>query len=200
MPALLDSFVPNPDIRERHESMVHAPAGFVLEVARNFDMQSIPMVRAIFWLRTRILGAKTPPTRRGTGIVVLTQSIGWGVLLDDPGRAYVSGAACQPWQADVVFSLIPAEQFLNYAEPEQVKIVWSIETYFLEPTLTRLCSETRVVTTDEQARAKFKRYWRLFGIGIRMIRWFLLRAVRHQAEHQWRRTRPTSTAKSTPPL
>ena len=79
----------------------------MLEVACNFDMQSIPMVRAIFGLRTRILGAKTPPTRRGTGNVVLTQSIGWGVLLGDPGHAYISGAACQPWQAVVVFSLIP---------------------------------------------------------------------------------------------
>lgn len=196
MPALLDSFVPNPDIRERHETVVHAPADFVLEVARNFDMQSIPMVHAIFWLRNQILRTKTPPPRRGAGIVASTQSIGWGVLLDHPGRFYVSGAACQPWQADVIFLPIPTEQFLSYAEPDRVKIVWSIEVDFLEPTLTRLCSETRAVATDEQARTNFKRYWRIFGVGIRMIRWFLLPAVRRQAEQQWRKIHPTSKTKS----
>jgi hypothetical protein len=196
MSALLDSFVPNPDVRQRHEIMVQAPANLVMEVARTFDMQSVPIVHAIFWLRTRILRAKTPPPNQGIGIVASTQSIGWGVLLGDPDHAYVSGAASQPWQADVVFLPMPAKQFLAYAEPEHVKIVWSIETYFIAPTLTRLCSETRVVATDQPARAKFKRYWRIFGIGIRMIRWVLLRAVRQQAEQKWRMAHPTSTSKS----
>jgi hypothetical protein len=194
MSALLDSFVPNPDVRERHETVVHAPADFVLEVARNFDMQSIPMVHAIFWGRAKLLRAKMPLPHQGMGIAASTQSIGWGVLLDEPGGAYVSGAACQPWQADVVFLPITAEQFSAYAEPEQVKIVWSIEVDFIEPTLTRLCSETRAVATDEQARGKFKRYWRLFGIGIRMIRWLLLPAIRRQAERKWRMAHPTRTA------
>lgn len=123
MSALLDSFVPNPDIRERHETVVHAPADLVLQVARNLDTQSIPFVRAIFWLRTRILRAKSPPPRRGTGTVASAQGAGWGVLIDQPGRAYVSGAACQPWKADVVFLPIPAERFVAYAEPDRVKIV-----------------------------------------------------------------------------
>ena len=52
MSPLLDSFVPHPDLRERQETMVRAPADIVLGVARNFYMQSIPVVHAIFWLRT----------------------------------------------------------------------------------------------------------------------------------------------------
>jgi hypothetical protein len=124
---------------------------------------------------------------------------GGGVLLDQPGRAHVTGAACQPWQADVIFSAIPTEQFLSYAEPDRVKIVWSIEVDLLEPTMTRVCPETRGVATNEQARAKFKRYWRLLGIGIRMIRWFLLPALRRQAKQMWRMIHLTSTAKSTHP-
>ena len=35
-----------------------APAALVLETARTFDLRSTPLVRAIFWLRARILGAK----------------------------------------------------------------------------------------------------------------------------------------------
>jgi hypothetical protein len=185
MSALLDRFIPRPDFGERHATLVRAPADLVQQIARDFDLQSIPAVRAIFWLRTKLLRAKEPPPARGTGLVTLTQSIGWGVLVDQ-SEAYVSGAACQPWQADVVFTAIPVEQFAAYAEPDQVKIVWSIEAEALEPTLTRFYSETRVVATDEQARVKFRRYWRVFGIGIVMVRWLALPAVRRRAERQWR--------------
>ncbi len=101
----------------------------------------------------------------------------------------MSGAVCQPWQADVVFTAIPVEQFAAYAEPDQIKIVWSLEAEAIEPTLSRLCTETRVVATDEQARVKFRRYWRVFGIGIVMIRWLVLPAARRRAERQWRASR-----------
>ena len=131
MSVLLDQFIPKPDKHERHQTLVRAPADLVLEVARNFDLQSVPLVHAIFWLRNKLLRATKPPPARGMGLVALTQSIGWGVLIDEPG-AYVSGAACQPWVADVVFSAIPVEQFATYSEPDLVKIVWSIETEAIE--------------------------------------------------------------------
>ncbi len=184
MSVLLDQFIAKPDMCERHRTLVRAPADLVLEVARNFDLQSVPLVHAIFWLRNKLLRATKPPPARGMGLVALTQSIGWGVLVDEPG-AYVSGAACQPWVADVVFSAIPVEQFATYSEPDRVKIVWSIEAESIEPVLTRLCSETRVVATDENARAKFRRYWRVFGVGIVMVRWLALPAMRRRAERQW---------------
>jgi len=149
-------------------------------------MQSIPLVHAIFWLRSKALRAKSAAPALGAGLVAYTRSIGWGVLVDEPDRAYVAGAACQPWQADVVFSPIPVEDFAAYAEPGRVKIAWSLETEPIGPALTRLASETRVVATDEDARARFRRYWRIFGVGILTIRWFLLPGVRREAERRWR--------------
>jgi hypothetical protein len=186
MSNLLDRFAPTPQVQERQTTLVRAPADLVQEVARNFDLVSIPAVRAIFWLRGKVLRAIGRAPARGFGLAAYTQSIGWGVLVDQPGRAYVSGAACRPWEADVHFSPIPAEGFSSYAEPEHVKIVWSLETEPVEPDLTRLSTETRVVATDENARVKFRRYWLLFGIGIVTIRWFLLPAVRREAGRQWR--------------
>jgi hypothetical protein len=78
-PALLDSFIPHPDVRERHEIVINAPAALVFEVARNLDMQSISAVRAIFWLRAKALGANTnvPGPRRLIGDML---SIGWARL------------------------------------------------------------------------------------------------------------------------
>jgi hypothetical protein len=185
MSTILDLFVPAPDIRDRHSTLVRAPADFVHEVALNFDMQSISAVHAIFWLRTKVLRAKGPAPPRGCGLAAYTRGIGWGVLVDQPGRIYVAGAACQPWQADVVFSPIANAEFAAYVEPDRVKIIWSIETDPVEPILTRLSTETRVVATDTQARDKFRRYWRLFGAGILMIRWLLVPALRRDAERRW---------------
>jgi hypothetical protein len=90
----------------------------------------------------------------------------------------------------VVFSAIPPEQFATYAGPDQVKIAWTLEAEALGPALTRFATETRVVATDAQARAKFRRYWRRFRIGIVMIRRLLLPAIRRRAEQQWRSAHP----------
>jgi hypothetical protein len=81
---------------------------------------------------------------------------------------------------------IAPEQYAAYGEPDRVKIVWTLEAEALGPELTRFASETRVVATDDRARARFRRYWCTFGIGIQMIRWLLLSAVCRQAEQRWR--------------
>jgi hypothetical protein len=192
MSAVLDRFVPRPDTEGRHDITIRAPAGFVLDIARHFDMQSIPMVRALFWLRAKVLGARMPAARRSTGLVADMLRLGWGCLADEPGHVFVAGAACQPWQADVAFSPIAPEQFATYAEPDRVKIAWTLEVEALGPALTRFGTETRVVATDDQARTKFRRYWCIFGLGIVMIRRLLLRALRRQAEQQWRCAPPSA--------
>jgi hypothetical protein len=183
--AILDRFVPNPDVRERHEITIKAPAGLVLEIARNFDMQSIPMVRAIFWLRAKLLGGRISDVRSATGLLDEMVRLGWKCLAEEPGHLLVAGAVCQPWSTDVIFSPIAAEQFADYSGPDQVKIVWTLEAEALGPTLTRFATETRAAATDDLARIKFRRYWRVFGIGIVMIRRLLLPALRRQAERQW---------------
>lgn len=185
MPAALDSFIPRPDIRERHETVVRAPAELVLAAAREFDMGSIPLVRAIFWLRSRILRTRGPArlTRLDTDAL---RGMGWAVLTEIPGRLFVAGASCRPWQADVVFTPVGPDVFAAYAEPDRVKIAWTLEAEPLGPDVTRFATETRAVSTDPGARARFRRYWWFAGIGIRAIRWLLVPAVRRQAERRWR--------------
>jgi hypothetical protein len=63
-PALLDRFIPAPDVRERFETTIHAPAAVVMQVAADFDMQSVRAVRAIFRLREALLGATRQSQRR----------------------------------------------------------------------------------------------------------------------------------------
>jgi hypothetical protein len=182
----LDRFIPRPDISDRHQITIHAPAAMVMDVARQFDLQSIPLVRAIFWLRTKLMRATGPATWGRAGLVAETLGIGWGVLVDEPDRLFIAGALCQPWQADVVFTPVPAQRFEQDATPDRVKIAWTLEAETLGPELTRLSTETRAVATDDAARVRFRRYWRRFGIGIVVIRRLLLPAVRRRAERRWR--------------
>jgi hypothetical protein len=184
---LIEQFIPEADYRERHETIVHAPADVVFDVAQHFNLQSIPLVRAIFWLRARLLGARQPaPDLFARGLVAETKALGWGELALEPGRELVMGATAQPWKADVTFTAIAPNRFRDFADPDLVKIVWTLEAEALAPARTRFRTETRVLATDDAARKKFRRYWRFFGIGIVMIRWLLLPALRRAAEQRAR--------------
>ena len=184
----LAAFIPSPDVRERFAIQVKAPAALVFEVATEIDLQSLAAVRCIFRLREKLVGAGPLPPRQPQGLLRELLDLGWGVLVDQPGRLVVGGAACQPWKADVVFHRIPAHGFASYDEPNHVKIAWTLEAEPIGPTLTRFTSETRAVATDAAARARFRRYWRWARFGIVAIRLLLLPAVRREAERRWRGT------------
>jgi len=184
-PALLDRFIAGPDVRERFEITVRAPAAVVMEVAKGFDMQSVPVVRAIFRLREIVLGSTAQAVRPRRGILDETTALGWGVLSEQPGRFVVAGARCRPWLADVKFSAIDPGEFASYAEPGQVKIAWTLEAEDISPGVARFAQETRAVATDAEARARFLRYWRWARFGIVAIRLFMLPAVRRGAERRW---------------
>ena len=177
--------MPQADISRRHEILIRAPADVVFEVAQNFKLRSIPLIHAIFWPRAKLLGGTAPADDLfARGLVAETTAIGWGVLAQRPGRELVMGGATQPWKADVTFTTIPPDRFISFAEPDCVKIVWTLEAEPLGPELARFRHETRVLATDDAARQKFRRYWRIFGIGIVLIRWLLLPALRREAERR----------------
>jgi hypothetical protein len=178
---LIERFLPAWHTRTSHEILIHAPADVVFDIAQQFDLQSMPLVRAIFWLRGKIMGATRTVTHRA-GLVEETKRQGWNELARRPGRELVMGAATQPWKADVKFIPVPAEDFLDFAEPEMVKIVWTLEAVPVEPNLTLFRTETRVKATDAAAQEKFLRYWRFARFGIVLIRWLHLPALRRAAE------------------
>lgn len=185
-PSPLAAFIPAPDVRERFGIRVQAPAALVFEVATEMDLQSLTPVRWIFRLRERLMHAGPLPPRQPQGLLRELLGLGWGVLVEQPGRLIVGGAACQPWKADVAFHPIPPDRFASYDEPNHVKIAWTLEAEPIGPNLTRFTSETRAVATDEAARARFRRYWRWARFGIVTIRLLLLPAVRREAERRWR--------------
>jgi len=82
----------------------------------------------------------------------------------------------------VIALLIPPDQFYKYSEPDQVKIVWTLEVEEIDAKHSRFSTETRAVATDESSRIKFCRYWWIASVGILAIRWLLLPAIKKEAQ------------------
>lgn len=183
---LIDRFLPTPEAAKAHVIRVRAPADFVFDVAEEFDLLSIPAVRAIFRLRAGLLRARPPGGDDTAGLVRRTQEMGWVELARRPGREIVMGAATRPWLPEPVFLSIPPERFRTWNVPGFVKIVWTLEAEPAGPALTRFTTETRVQPTDEIARRKFRRYWLGMGLGIGAIRRLALPAIRERAERRFR--------------
>lgn len=179
---LLDRFMPQYEVRERHETRVKAPASVTFAAARGLELHRSRLIRAIFRGRELLMGStgRSRPVPRPFLDEVL--SLGWRVLAEQPERQIVLGAATQPWMADVVFRGLPPEEFTAFAEPDYVKIVWTFAVTPLGDDESLFHTETRVATTDRSARRKFRRYWTALSPGILLIRWETLRLVRRAAE------------------
>jgi hypothetical protein len=175
------AFIAHPYVLERHEIEIAAPADLVFFDATRVNLQTLPLVRAIFRIRGWFMGDTIEPPAKPLGIVAETMVLGWGLLAHTPCRSIVMGAAAQPWTRNVTFRTIPSHKFAAFDEPDYVKIVWTLEADPLGPERTRFRTETRVEPTDGKARRKFFWYWMAFGLGIRVIRWSMLRELRRKA-------------------
>jgi hypothetical protein len=184
--SLIDAFMDKPDVSESHETVVHAPADVVLDVAENLDLLSIPAINAIFRLRERLFGLESKPRSGPRGLVAETTALGWGVLAHRHGREIVMGAVTQPWIGEVKFRPVPPAKFRSFSEPEFVKIAWTLEAEPIGPAETRFRTQTRVLATDRHARRKFRIYWTFAGFFIVLIRIIGNRAIRREAERRVR--------------
>ena len=54
------------------------------------------------------------------------KAIGWGMLAERPDREIVMGAVTKPWEPNPVFRALPPDAFAAFAEPDNVKIAWTV--------------------------------------------------------------------------
>jgi hypothetical protein len=184
--ALLDRFMPDYDVCERHQIAIAAPVEVTFEAAQQLELEGSPLVHAIFKARELLMGAKADAGERPRGFLAQVKAIGWGTLAERPGREIAMGAVTKPWEPNPVFHALPPEAFAGFAEPDNVKIVWSVGAV---PTLdggSLFRTETRAVALGAGGRRKFRRYWALLSPGILLIRSIMVRALKTAALRLWR--------------
>ena len=181
---LLDHFMREYEVAERHHVRVAAPPDITLAAAADTDLQQSVLVRGIIKARAWVLGAEPDAVRQPKGLLAEVQSLGWRVLAEKPGREIVVGAVTQPWLANVVFRGLAPDEFTAFHEPGFVKIVWTLRADPVGACESVFRTETRVATTDLTARKKFRWYWARFSPGIVLIRRVLLGNLKKEAERR----------------
>jgi hypothetical protein len=192
---LLDRFMPEYEVVERHSSPVRAPAEVTLAAACNMDFEGSRLVRTIFKGRELLLRARPSGKTLPRGLVAKTKALGWGVLAEVPGREIVMGAVTQPWAANVVFRAFAPEKFASFQEPGYVKIVWTLRADPVTATKSLFRTETRVLPCGPVARSKFRKYWSFLSPGIILIRLAMLGSLKREVE---RRAREAEHVESDP--
>jgi hypothetical protein len=194
--ALLDQFMPAYDVAERHHVRIGAPAAVTFQAASEMYLEQSTIVRAIFKAREWIMRSHAVREPAIRAFLDRMRAIGWGVLAEIPGREIVMGAVTRPWMADVVFRPLPPDQFAAFAEPDYVKIAWTLRADPIGAGASIFRTETRVVTTHRAARAKFRRYWAFASPGIILIRWASLGPLKAEAERRSRAVNGAPTAEA----
>lgn len=182
--SLLDEFIPDYEVIERHATRVAAPAGIAFQAACDMDFQQSTIVRAIFRTRAFVLGSETETKSPSLGLLDQAKAWGWGILAEVPGQEIVFGGVTQPWLPNPVFQALPAEHFREFDEPGYVKIAWTMRADPAGETKSIISTETRVVTTDSFAREKFRNYWSFVMPGSVLIRRLGLRLVKTEAQRR----------------
>jgi hypothetical protein len=178
---LHEKYLPVFDAREYHEIELAASTAQAYDALRSLDLSCSCVVRVIFGIRTLPSLFLGQPWGSPAGpFVEHALAMGWAVLEEVPGHAFIAGAVTQPWAPVVQFRGLPAAEFLAFSDPGFVKIAWGFAVEEVEDAKTRVTTETRASATDEISRRKFRRYWFVVSPGIRLIRSLALRLLRQQ--------------------
>ena len=196
---LLDLFMPRYEVREYHEIRVAASVDIAYDAVRAMNLNRSPLVRGIFRARQLVMGGSEDGAPTPRSLLEETVALGWRVLAEAPGREIVLGAVTQPWVANVRFRGLPPDEFAAFDGPGFVKIAFTLSAEPVNGESSIVRTETRVMTTDRDARERFRRYWAAVSPGVRLIRLEGLRLVRADAERRARAAAETLTAEGTGP-
>ncbi len=113
-----------------------------------------------------------------------TPAMGFMLLAEEPGVEFVVGSVGRFWRRDYGWHPIPPDRFVGFAEPGYAKLAVS---FLVQPAAgghSLLRYEARTATTDEVARARFRRYWRVIQPGVALVMRRALTRIRAEAERR----------------
>jgi len=110
--------------------------------------------------------AKPPETLRISDLPSIPMKEGGWILLGERrGEEIALGLVGKFWRPVIEYAPISTvEEFKSFDEPGFAKTVYDLAAHQLGSTRTLLSGLMRTGTTDEHARAWFRRYW-TFGVG-----------------------------------
>jgi hypothetical protein len=176
---LVDDFLPVYDVSDAVATVVEADVAATWDALMHVDLIEVgrrrPMVAVLGALRalpdivSHLLHGESPPQApqqlrlRDTTKIPLGEG-GWILLGERPRDEIALGLVGKFWRPVIAFAKVSSEEFRGFAEPGYAKTIYSLSVRALDERRTLLSGVMRTATTDEQARAWFRRYWTL-GVG-----------------------------------
>lgn len=171
----IQHYLPHPRHTETMRIFVTAKPDQAWEVARHYDMSSVPWVRFLFSLRTvtERLQPGHPEAPEHLGVDEIGDSDGFMILHEVPGKEVVVGSIGQFWHLNIIYHKVHAASFLNFNEPGWGKLAWAItvEPYGKGSTIS---FELRTTATDEVSWKRLQQYYTVIGKFSYLIRHSLM--------------------------
>lgn len=180
---LIDDFMPNFDVSERHHTLVLAPADHAYAAARKVDLVRSRVVRGLLTARG-IPGLVTRRRRSAPRSMTMDDLLAAGFvwLGEEPGREFVLGLVGTFWKPKGGVSRVDPSEFASFDEPGQAKAVWNFRVIPDGDDRSFVTTETRVRVPDEPSRRKFVLYWAAIGPFSGVIRKQALSLIKADAE------------------
>jgi hypothetical protein len=179
---LIDRFLPDYDVVEHHAVDVDAPVDEAYRAVKDLDLARSPIVLALLFARGLphlFTGAVKPKRRLGLDEIVES---GFVVLAEDSDRELVLGIVGKFWQLSSGVHRIEPDEFIGFDTPGFAKAAWNFVVSARPGGGSRVVTETRVASTDDDARRQFSRYWWLIGRFSALIRRVVLGQIKREAE------------------
>jgi hypothetical protein len=180
----LDEFAPVYQFSEYHTLHVKAPPARVYEAIRAVTADEIALFRTLTAIRR--FGRKGPESilnAPGTQpILDVATRTTFLRLAEEADREVVVGTIVAAPPGFRRREIPTAEAYRDLARPGFAKASMNFRVEPDGEGGSRLTTETRVFATDEQARRRFARYWRIIYPGSAVLRRTWLQAIRARAE------------------
>jgi hypothetical protein len=188
---LIDEYMPCGDATEVQEVHVKAGTDITSRAIRETDLRD-PMIDALFTIRElpdRLARRWRGEAPRGEAETVTFRDLensemGWVLLGEEPGVELLVGAVGRFWQRDYGWHPVTPEQFTAFDDPGFAKLAVSFQVRADGPEQSILRYEARTATTDDAAREKFGRYWRIIQPGVTIVMRRALKRIRDEAERR----------------
>lgn len=166
---LIEEHLPVADVQLAEHLIVDASPERTFAAVRDLDFLRIhtPLLDAAMWVRglpERLKGdePEIASMRLADGLDSGNAGLpGWLLLGETPGHEIALGAVGRFWQPAIEWRDVARDDFAAFAEPGWGKIACGFSVRPYGATRSLLTYDCRVAVTDDDARRRFGRYWRL---------------------------------------
>lgn len=164
----IDYFLPQFDFNETHSRQIAGSPQEIYDALQELRYSDSLFIRYLFRLR-------------GLTIGTFRDSLKTFTVLSDKAEEIVLGLIGRPWKITGELKPVSREEFLEFREPNNAKMVWNF-TFQPNEEGTWVTTETRILCPDQASRRKFGIYWFFVRPFSGLVRIEILRLLAHSVE------------------